>query len=62
MGLPYVPRFHLAVGVGTELLLFSRFSFSGEIGYGLTWSPTLSTLIEQLQAGLVGQGTFQYRF
>lgn len=58
----YVPRFRLAAGFGMELVLFSRFSLSGEVGYGLTVSPTYTDIIDILQAGLVGQGSFQYRF
>lgn len=61
-GEAWVPRFRAVAGFGMEIVLFSRFSLTGEIGLGLTVSPTYTDVIDILQAGLMGQGGFQYRF
>lgn len=59
---PYTPVLALGIGIGIEIILFQHFSMPFELGYGVFWSPTKSSLKDQFVVDLVPQAGFRYRF
>jgi len=59
----YTPSVGIGGGIGIELILFQHFSIPLELGYGLTYSPTLGAgIADQLAVNLMPQAGFRYRY
>ena len=52
----------LGGGIGVEATLFDHFSIALEIGYGVFWTPTKPTLLEQVTVNIVPQVGLRYRY
>lgn len=58
----YTPGFTIGFGIGMELIGFSHLSIPIEVGYGLTWSPTPPSVVNQIAVDLYPQISFRYRY
>ena len=58
----FTPRVGIGAGFGVEVTLFSHFSGTFELGYGLFWQPSTAPFLDQLSVQLVPQGSFHFRY
>ena len=54
--------FGFGVGICIEIILFKHFSFPVELGYGVFWTPTKTSLRDQFVVDIVPQVGFRYRY
>jgi hypothetical protein len=58
----YEAEVTIGAGIGIELVLFRHVSWPLEFGYGATWRPTESALVDAFTVGPNVQTGFRYRF
>jgi len=58
----YVPTLTLGGGIGIEVLWFKHFSIPFEVGYGATYLPLESDVIDMFLVDLYFQAGFRYRY